>query len=174
MGRGRVWARRLVVVAAVVAAQVGFVVRGYSSDHKEFAFQMFPESSTWQADIVRVTADGRRVPVTRAVGRLPLVRAGARPRPARSPAGAATPTPGSTTSWRSSTRRSTTSPATRRATPRPRYLEAVVTTWHNTDDPDDVVLRSVDAAGDAAVTATATRPAAADGRPRRRAARAAR
>ena len=48
---------------AVVVLQLGFVARGYWSDHKEFAFQMFPESSTWRADVVRVTADGRRVPV---------------------------------------------------------------------------------------------------------------
>ena len=53
------------VVAAVVALQLAFVVKGYSSDHKPFAFQMFPESSTWQADVVRVTADGRRIPVAR-------------------------------------------------------------------------------------------------------------
>jgi hypothetical protein len=58
----RVVARR-VIVLAVVVFQLGFVVRGYSSDHKPFAFQMFPESSTWQADVVRVTADGRRVPI---------------------------------------------------------------------------------------------------------------
>ena len=56
--RWRVWARRIVVVVVVVA-QLTFVVRGYSLRHKEFAFQMFPESSTWQADVVRVTADGR-------------------------------------------------------------------------------------------------------------------
>jgi hypothetical protein len=56
---------RRLAVAAVVAAQVGFAVRGYFSDHKEFAFQMFPEASTWRADIVRVTADGRRVPIER-------------------------------------------------------------------------------------------------------------
>jgi hypothetical protein len=43
--------------------QIFLVARGYWSDHKEFAFQMFPESSTWRADVVRVTADGRRVPV---------------------------------------------------------------------------------------------------------------
>ena len=41
-----------------------FVVRGYHSAHKEFGFQMFPESSTWQADIVRVTDDGRRIPIS--------------------------------------------------------------------------------------------------------------
>ena len=53
------------VVVAVVVLQLGFVVRGYWSDHKPFAFQMFPEASTWRADVVRVTADGRRVPVER-------------------------------------------------------------------------------------------------------------
>jgi hypothetical protein len=58
----RVVARR-VIVLAVVAAQLGFVVRGYLSDHKQFAFQMFPESSTWRADVVRVTDHGRRVPI---------------------------------------------------------------------------------------------------------------
>jgi hypothetical protein len=58
----RVVGRRLVVVAVVVL-QLGLVARGYWSDHKEFAFQMFPESSTWRADVVRVTADGRRVPI---------------------------------------------------------------------------------------------------------------
>jgi hypothetical protein len=52
-----------VVVVAVVGLQLGFIARGYWADHKEFAFQMFPESSTWRADIVRVTVDGRRVPI---------------------------------------------------------------------------------------------------------------
>jgi hypothetical protein len=54
---------RRVVVAAVVLLQLGLIARGYWADHKEFAFQMFPESSTWRADVVRVTTDGRRVPV---------------------------------------------------------------------------------------------------------------
>ena len=49
----------------MVALQLGFAARGYWADHKEFAFQMFPESSTWRADVVRVTADGRRVPIER-------------------------------------------------------------------------------------------------------------
>jgi hypothetical protein len=52
-----------VVVAGVVVLQLVFVARGYWSDHKQFAFQMFPESSTWRANVVRVTRDGRRVPV---------------------------------------------------------------------------------------------------------------
>jgi hypothetical protein len=60
--RVRILARRVTVVA-VVALQVGLIARGYWDDHKEFAFQMFPESSTWRADIVRVTVDGRRVPI---------------------------------------------------------------------------------------------------------------
>jgi hypothetical protein len=54
-----------VVVVAVVVAQLGLVARGYWSDHKEFAFQMFPEASTWRAEVVRVTEDGRRVRVER-------------------------------------------------------------------------------------------------------------
>lgn len=58
----RVVGRRTVVVAVVVL-QLGLAARGYWSDHKEFAFQMFPESSTWRAEVVRVTADGRRAPI---------------------------------------------------------------------------------------------------------------
>jgi hypothetical protein len=54
-----------VVVATVVVVQLGLVARGYWSDHKQFAFQMFPESSAWRADVVRVTADDRRVPIER-------------------------------------------------------------------------------------------------------------
>jgi hypothetical protein len=54
---------RIVVFVAVVVLQLGLVVRAYSSDHKVFGFQMFPEASTWQAEVVRVTRDGRRVPV---------------------------------------------------------------------------------------------------------------
>ena len=51
------------MVLVVVAAQLFFIARGYWADHREFAFQMFPESSTWRADVVRVTADGRRIPI---------------------------------------------------------------------------------------------------------------
>jgi hypothetical protein len=59
---GRVVARRVVVVTVIVL-QLAFIARGYSADHKEFGFQMFPESSTWRADVVRVTATGSRVPI---------------------------------------------------------------------------------------------------------------
>lgn len=61
--RARVLGRRAAVVL-VVGLQAAFLVRAAAgSDHKELAFRMFPEASTWQAEIVRVTADGRRVPV---------------------------------------------------------------------------------------------------------------
>jgi len=46
---------RRVVVVAVVVLQLFFVARGYWSDHKEFAFQMFPESSTWRAIVLMVS-----------------------------------------------------------------------------------------------------------------------
>jgi hypothetical protein len=62
--RVRVVGRRVVFVAVVVL-QLGLVARGHWADHKEFAFQMFPESSTWRAEVVRVTDDGRRVPIER-------------------------------------------------------------------------------------------------------------
>ena len=63
--RVRVIGRR-VIVGSVVALQLAFVVRGYHSAHKEFAYQMFAESTDWRADVVRVTTDGRRVPVEQA------------------------------------------------------------------------------------------------------------
>jgi len=133
-------ARRLVVLA-VVLLQLVLVARGYRADHKEFAFQMFPESSTWRASVVRVTADGRRVPVG---------------------------VPWSGYRWDALVRdRGLSYPAVRhhadaglenqlaflRAaldwvadnTPRDRetrYLEAIVTAWHNADAPTREVLRS--------------------------------
>jgi hypothetical protein len=58
----RVVGRRAVVLAVVVV-QLGLIARGYWADHKEFAFQMFPESSTWRAEVIRVTTDGRRLPI---------------------------------------------------------------------------------------------------------------
>jgi hypothetical protein len=59
---GRTIARR-VVFLGVIALQLLLVARGYWSDHKEFAFQMFPEASTWRADVVRILDDGERLPV---------------------------------------------------------------------------------------------------------------
>jgi hypothetical protein len=136
----RVVGRRAVVVAVVVL-QLGFVARGYWSDHKEFAFQMFPESSTWRADVVRVTADGRRVPIELPwsgyrwdelvpnVGlSYPSIRHHARAGLDNQLAFLE-----SALDWVASN------------TPRDRetrYLEATVTSWHNADRPQVGVLRS--------------------------------
>lgn len=56
------WGRRIAFVG-LIALQLIMVVRAYGAPHKEFGFHMFPEASQWQAEIVRVTADGRRIPI---------------------------------------------------------------------------------------------------------------
>lgn len=56
-------AARRVFIALVVVGQLTMIVVAYDSDHKTFGFQMFPESSRWGAEIVRVDADGRRTPI---------------------------------------------------------------------------------------------------------------
>lgn len=63
--RDAAWRRivRRVAIATVVVAQISLIVVAYDTDHKTFGFQMFPESSRWQADIVRVLDDGSRVSV---------------------------------------------------------------------------------------------------------------
>jgi hypothetical protein len=138
--RVRVVGRR-VVVGAVVAVQLGLIARGYWSDHKQFAFQMFPEASTWRAEVVRVTADGRRVPIQQPWSgyrwdqlvqdrglRYPSIRhhadAGLDNQLAFLDAAL---------DWVAEN------------TPRDsktRYLEATVTSWHNDDAPEVEVMRS--------------------------------
>jgi hypothetical protein len=132
---------RVVLFATVVVVQLAFIVAGYSNDHKTFAFQMFPEASTWQADVVRVTRDGRRVPVSEpwagyrweslvpdSALTYPDVRHHADAgldnqlaflRAALDYVAAHTPRDGET-----------------------RYLEARVTSWHNDDPPRVQVFRS--------------------------------
>jgi hypothetical protein len=129
------------VVLAVVVLQLGFIARGYWSDHKQFAFQMFPESSTWRADVVRVTAGGRRVPIevpwagyrwddlvrTRGL-RYPSIR-----HHADSGLDNQLAFLDAALDWVASN------------TPRDhetRFLEARVTAWHNDDPPRIEVLRS--------------------------------
>ncbi len=53
--------RALFVV--VLVGQAVLIARSYADPHNFFGFQPFNESSTWRADIVRVTDDGRRVPI---------------------------------------------------------------------------------------------------------------
>jgi hypothetical protein len=130
-----------VVVVAVVVLQLGLVARGYRSDHKQFAFQMFPESSTWRATVVRVTADGRRVPIERQWDGYrwdELVRDRGLSYPAvRQHADAGLDNQlaflAAALDWVASN------------TPRDpdtRYLEATVTSWHDADPPRVTVLRS--------------------------------
>jgi hypothetical protein len=52
-----------VFVAVVLVTQAGLLVRGYHDPHKFFGYQPFNESDTWRADLWRVTADGRRLPI---------------------------------------------------------------------------------------------------------------
>jgi hypothetical protein len=138
--RVRVVGRRVVVVAVVVL-QLGLIARGYWADHKEFAFQMFPESSTWRADVVRVTADGRRVPIERQWSGYrwdELVRNRGLSYPSirhHADAGLANQLAflEAALDWVASN------------TPRDRetrYLEARVTSWHNADPPEVEVRRS--------------------------------
>lgn len=138
--RTRVIARR-VIVAAVVVLQLGFIARGYASDHKEFAFQMFSESTDWRADIVRVTAGGERIPIDASWdgyqwSRLVRARALADP-------GVRHHADAGIDNQLAFLRESLSYVATH--TPRDtdtEYLEATVTYWKNAHPPRHVVLRS--------------------------------
>lgn len=59
--------RRAVAVRAfvvvVLLGQALLLVRSYDDPHNFFGFQPFNESSTWRAEIVRVTVEGDRIPV---------------------------------------------------------------------------------------------------------------
>jgi len=134
---------RRVVVLGVVCAQLAFVVAGYWSDHKVLAFQMFPEASTWRADVVRLTSDGRRVPVSEPWAGYrwdELVPDSALTYPAvRHHADAGLDNQvaflAAALDWVAA------------HTPRDdetRYLEATVTGWRNDDGPEVRVLRSPD------------------------------
>lgn len=56
---------RRILAATIISAQLLLVVRAYSADHAFFGFQMFPESSEWQATIERQLPDGTLVDVRR-------------------------------------------------------------------------------------------------------------
>jgi hypothetical protein len=138
--RPRIIGRRL-VVAGVVVLQLLLVARGYWADHKEFAFQMFPESSTWRAEVVRVTDDGRRIPVSEPWAGYrwdDLVDGRGLDNPAtRHHADAGLDNQlaflDAALDWVA---------AHTPADAETRYLEATVTYWYNTDPPEVVVLRS--------------------------------
>ena len=142
--RDRGWWMRRVVVAGVVILQLFLVVRAYWADHDYFGFQMFPESSRWQAVVSRVVTDGIRHDVrdpwpggyrwhelvtTRGLDR-PFER-----RHADTGLASTLDFFDKALDW---VARNT--PADRETV----YLEAVVTTWDNGRDPVTRIVRSVD------------------------------
>jgi hypothetical protein len=54
---------RRVLATVIVVGQLALIVAAYPADHPVFGFQMFPESSYWQADIYRITPEGARIDV---------------------------------------------------------------------------------------------------------------
>ncbi len=139
------WRRRLVkcFVVGVLAVQVGFAINGYRDPHKFFAFQPFNESSTWRADIVRVTWDGERVPIDdgwagyrwSALVDMPALNGYSRTRHASYGVDATLAYLDDALDWVA-----TNTPADRDT----RYLEATVTYHRNTRGPEVTVLRSVE------------------------------
>jgi hypothetical protein len=130
-------------VALVLLVQVGLALNGYRDPHKFFAFQPFNESSTWRADIVRVTWDGDRVPVQEdwagydwdTLVDMAALRGPDRLRHAYMGVGATVDFLDDALDWAA-----THTPADRVT----RYLEAEVTYFENTRGPHHVVLRSVE------------------------------
>jgi hypothetical protein len=130
-----------VFFVVVVATQVGLAVNGYVDPHKYFAFQPFNESSTWRADIVRVTWDGERVPVEEewasydwdTIVHMSALRAPEGLRHAYMGVGATVDFLQLALDWVAAH-----TPADRET----RYLEATVTYFENTRGPSQVVLQS--------------------------------
>ena len=130
-------------VITVLATQIGFAINGYRDPHKFFAFQPFNESSTWQADIVRVTSSGERLPIDEAwhgytwdeLVDMSALRGPSRTRHAYMGVGATTDFLDEALDWVA-----THTPADHET----RYFEATVTAFENTRGPTITVLRSVE------------------------------
>ena len=131
---------RRVAVVAVVGFQIWFIARGYRADHKEFVSDV-PRVEHLERDIVRVTANGRRVPITEPWSGYrwaELVQDRGLSYPGiRHHADAGLENQlaflDSALDWVAGN------------TPRDgetRYLEATVTSWHNDDPPEVEVMRS--------------------------------
>ena len=139
------WRRRLVkgFVGGVLALQVALAINGYRDPHRFFAFQPFNESSTWSADIVRVTWDGQRLPVDQgwdgyrwdSLVAMPAIEGFARTRDASYGVDATVAFLDDALDWVA-----THTPADHQT----RYLEATVTYHRNTRGPSVTVLRSVE------------------------------
>jgi hypothetical protein len=127
----------------VVVVQLAFALNGYREPHKFFAFQPFNESSTWRADIVRVTWDGRRVAIDDAwpgydwdtLVHWSALQSPDRLRQAYMGVGATVDFLDDALDWVAAN-----TPADRET----RYLEARVTYYKNTRGPHEVVLRSAE------------------------------
>ena len=52
-----------VVFVGAIALHASLIINGGYDPHKRFGFRPFLESDTWQAEIVRVTADGDRLAI---------------------------------------------------------------------------------------------------------------
>lgn len=137
---GRWWARR-VVLATVIVTQLMLIVRAYHAPQRPFGFQMFPESSDWRADIVRVTSDGERHPIddgTWTYRWSELVRGHGLDRPdVRHHAAAGLDSTlhlfNAALDWVAANTPSDIETL---------YLEATVTTWHNGGAPRTILVRS--------------------------------
>lgn len=139
------WRRRLVTgfIVTVLSVQLGFAINGYRDPHKFFAFQPFNESSTWQADIVRVTWDGERLPIGEGwagydwdeLVDMAALRGPERMRHAYMGVGATVDFLDDALDWVA-----THTPDDHDT----RYLEATVTSFENTRGPTVTVLRSVE------------------------------
>jgi len=142
--RGR---RRVIIgfVVTVLATQVGFAINGYRDPHKFFAFQPFNESSTWRADIVRVTWTGERLPIDGGwagyewdeLVDMAALRGPSRQRHAYMGVGATIDFLDDALDWVAAN-----TPNNRET----RYLEATVTSFENTRGPTHTVLRSAERA----------------------------
>jgi hypothetical protein len=130
-------------VVTALSVQIGFAINGYRDPHKFFAFQPFNESSTWQAEIVRVTWRGERVPIRGGwagydwddlVG-MAALRGPSRLRHAYMGVGATVDFLDDALDWVA-----THTPDDRET----RYLEATVTSFENTRGPTVTVLRSIE------------------------------
>jgi hypothetical protein len=139
------WRRRARggVIVAALALQVGFALNGYRDPHKFFAFQPFNESSTWRADIVRVTWDGERRSIDdgwagyrwASLVDMPALAGYSRTRHASYGVDATLAYLDDALDWVA-----THTPADRET----RYLEAIVTYHRNPRGPEVTVLRSVE------------------------------
>lgn len=132
------------LVLGLLLVQVGLMIHGGGPKHV-FAFRMFPEASTWEAEVVRVTHEGRRIPVDQpwadgAYQWAAMVTDGSLERPA----GQRHADNGLDSVLDDLQRALDWIAANTPLDSETRYYEAVVTAYRNTRGPEVTVLRSPD------------------------------